>query len=74
MEDQVDSHIHVDMLEVEEGIVLRFLTVVVSEWSRYHDMRVDWDYKICNTNLHMAYVQVWAHDLYRCTVLAVVVG
>ena len=25
-------------------------------------------------NLHMAYAQVWAHDLYRYMVLAVVVG
>jgi hypothetical protein len=68
-EDQVNSHIHVDILEVEAG-VLWFVTTVESEWGQY--MRVDWDNKI--RSLHMAFVQVWAHDLYRYTVLAVVVG
>lgn len=34
-------------------------------------MRVDWDNKV--HNLHMAFVQVWAHGLCRYTVLAVVV-
>jgi hypothetical protein len=61
-EDQVNSYIHEDILEVEAG-------VVEPEWGRY--MRVDWDNKI--HNLHMAYVQVWAHGLHRYTVLAVVV-
>lgn len=65
-EDQVNSHIHVDILGVEAGVVLWFVTMVESEWCRY--MRVDWDNKI--RNLHKAYVQVWAHRRY--TVLAVV--
>ena len=67
-EGQVNSHIHVDILEVEAG-VLWFVTMVESQWDQY--MRVDWDNKI--HNLHMACVQVWAHGLCRYTVLAVVV-
>ena len=69
MEGQVNSHIHVDILEVEAGVLWFVTPMVESQWDQY--MRVDWDNKV--HNLYMAFVQVWAHGLCRYTVLAVVV-